>query len=145
MINKIVHINGLVDENDIKTALRTHGDDVVAGLPCPITDYNYETQEGKINPHATRFTLKNGQYFSVFHVKPIYYETLEGLWRPLSEVTNGFGNTWIDFKADWHTKMHPRYMGWLIKRAEILKKKSGLTIPSPYHTVTVEKTEVLFQ
>jgi len=134
----MIHINGKADQNDVEKILKKHKlEDIVSVQPCPYSNYDHETKTGKINPTTTRFMLADGSYVSIFHVKPIYYETLEGQWRPLSEVTIGFGNTWIDFRGDWHTKMHPRYMNWLLKRAELLKGKDRLKVSTP-SPVTVE-------
>lgn len=130
----MIHINGKADQNDISKVLKHHKEeDIAAVQPCP------RNEDGKINPHATKFILKNGQYVSIFHVKPVYYETLDGQWRPMEEVAHGFGNCWIDFKADWADKMHPRYMAWLVKRASFFKQ-SDIKIRSPYgYPITIEQ------
>lgn len=126
----MIHINGLADQNDIAKVLKKYKEeDIISVMPCPRGEGN------KINPHVTRFMLKTGEYLSVFHVKPIYYETLDFKWRPLSEVTTGYGNKWIDFRGDWHEKMHPRYMNWLLKRLELISGKPEIAKPS---TITVE-------
>lgn len=142
----MIHINGKADPNDIAHVLRHQKEeDVVSAQPCPISDYDAEKKKGKINPHVTKFALANGQFCSVFHVKPIYYEALDGTWRPMDEVAIGFGNTWIDFKGDWHTKMHPRYMEWLMKRMELLHGK-GIKVAeaTPYGVpITVEQEELV--
>lgn len=145
----MIHINGYADPNDVLHAMKAakkQGLELVSAQPCPYSDFDPKKAEGKINPHVTKFQLSNGQFISVFHVKPIYYETHKGQWRPMSEVAHGFGNHWIDFKADWHEKMHPRYMQWLIKRAEILKTPDKLKIPTQYWPygvpITIEKEPV---
>jgi hypothetical protein len=143
----MIHLNGQANANDIEHIIRTTGiseEDIVVAEPCPISDYDAETNEGKINPHVTRFTFRDGQKASVFHIKPIYYETTDGQWRPMEEVTHGFGNTWIDFRADWQDKIHPRYMSWLIKRAQLFSH-SDLKIPTPYGVpITVEQRELIY-
>ena len=137
----MIHINGKADQNDIdKVLMHNKLEDIVAVQPCPRGD------ENKINPHVTKFMLKNGQNVSIFHVKPIYYETKDGAWRPMEEVTLGFGNTWIDFKGDWADKMHVRYMSWLQKRMDLLHKPKGINIAvkTPYGApITVEQKELV--
>jgi hypothetical protein len=44
-------------------------------------------EKGKINPQVTMAVREDGKFVSVFHVKPVYYETSTGHWRPLKEVT----------------------------------------------------------
>jgi hypothetical protein len=138
----MIHINGKADPNDIAKVLKKHKEeDIISVQPCPYTDYDHKAKTGKINPHLTRFMLKDGTYVGIFHIKPIYYETLEGNWRPMEEVTIYHGNKRLDFKGDWHEKMHPRYMDWLIKRAELLKAKDKISVATPSY-VTVEGEEV---
>lgn len=140
----MIHINGKADENDIAYFTERHGE-AVAVQPCPYSDYDHDTNTGKINPHVTRFTLPDGRFVAVFHVKPIYYETLDGQWRPLSEVTHGFGNHWIDFRSDWYTKMSARYMEWLVKRAKLLNSEERINIPTPYGVpITIDQKEYVY-
>lgn len=116
------HLRGLCDDNDIAYITERHGEPV-AGLPCP-------KKNGKINPQATMFQLADGKLATVFHVKPIYYETHNGDWRPMSEIANGFGNKWIDLKPDWAEKCTMRYLTWLLKRMELVRGQ--LNIPTPF-------------
>lgn len=116
------HLQNKCDENDIRF-IKEKGMNPVAFISCPEKD-------GKINPHVTRFLLEDGKITDVFHVKPIYYETIDGYWRPMDEIANGFGNKWIDLKADWAERCSLRYMTWLLKRMEIVRGK--LKIPTPF-------------
>lgn len=91
-------------------------------------------EDGKINPHLTRLYLGGNQFLSIFHVKPVYYETLAGTWRPLSEVTSHHGNKNIVFTWEGFKKVHPRYVSWLQKRCELIGGKLlvGSVALSPY-------------
>jgi len=113
-----------IDQNDLDYIQRTGNQAVVGATPCPINP------DGKINPNVTRFHNIDGSYTSVVHIKPVYYETIYETWRPLSEITTHHGNHRIDFIADWDKFMHPRYLSWLIKRAELIN--GTITIPSPF-------------
>lgn len=103
----------LADRNDIFFASareRIHGI-----TPCPI-----DPETGKINPQTTRFFLKDGRLMDVTHIKPVYYETRDCKWRPLSEVTAHHGNHKIVLDPKALEVMHPRYFKWLQKRQIIL-------------------------
>lgn len=116
----------LVDHNDLKR-IREKGINPIGFVPCPRGD------KGKINPHVTQFVLADGRLVSRFHIKPIYYETLDGFWRPLSEITSFHGNRFITLNHLATFKAHPRYLNWLEKRCELIGGK--LTYPnilSPY-------------
>lgn len=90
---------------------------------------------GKVNPQITQVYIGDNTVVSVFHIKPIYYETYDGHWRPISEITTYYGNHKIEFTKNWW-KVHPRYMAWLEKRMRIINGKilipSLFNIPSPY-------------
>lgn len=101
------------DKNDIQFAV-DRGYKPLGWVP------GLKDASGKINPHVTRFYLGRNSYYSVFHVKPIYYETISGYWRPLSEVTRYHGNKKIVFTLDGAMKVHPRYFDWLVKRAKLI-------------------------
>lgn len=95
-----------------------------------------EHKTGKINPHATVVEFVTGEIGAVLHVKPVYYETMYGTWRPISEVTTYAGNHKIIFNEFWW-KVHPRYMQWLEKRMILLNGRIAIpsifsAIPSPY-------------
>jgi len=120
-----------LDTNDIKH-IKECFDNVIGGTPCPIGE------GGKINPHVSKFALADGRAVSVFHVKPIYYLHKCGGWRPMEEVAEGFGNTWIDLKSDWNKKMDEKYLSWLLKRMKLVRGK--LNIPSPYNIKVAGKT-----
>lgn len=127
-----------IDEKDYEYALKQNKD-IVYALPSPIQD------SGKINPHVSRFYQKDLLHITdVFHVKPIYYETIYGAWRPMDEVAYGFGNHWINLKEDWDKKMSLRYLNWLIKRMELIN--GSITIPSVFKStpIVVNKSTILF-
>lgn len=111
------------DTNDLK-----HAEERINGIVGWLPDVRGE--KGKINPHMTRFVNKNNQFVDVFHVKPIYYETLSGHWRPLSEVTSYHGNRKLAFTLSGLSKVHPRYINWLEKRMEILN--GVIEVESPW-------------
>lgn len=94
-----------------------------------------DQKTGKINPQVTQVHLGGNTFASLFHVKPVYYETYTGHWRPLSEVTVHHGNHKIEFNNDWW-KVHPRYMAWLDKRMQLINGQllipSLYSIPTPY-------------
>lgn len=117
-----------LDGNDLKHILDTAGQPIVA-VPCPVVD-------GRINPHVTRFYMEDGKITDVFHVKPIYYETLDGKWRPLSEVTDGFGNTWMNLIPDWDKKMSIRYLIWLLRRMDMIGGHINIPTFEGYRPVT---------
>lgn len=108
----LIEINGVVDENDYDHVVRL-GHTIVEARPAP-------KKGDKINPHCSRFILSNGQVADVFHVKPIYYADKNENWRPMSEIADEFGNHYIKLKADWKTKMHPKFLRWISKRMELL-------------------------
>lgn len=116
------HLQGQVDQNDIDYITQRYGAPVL-GLPCP-------WKNGKIHPHVSRFLLANGKQADVVHVKPIYYETIDGKFRPLSEVTSYHGNRRIDLLPDWDTKMSLPYLRWLLRRMEIIGGKVSIPFPS---------------
>lgn len=107
------YIRGVPDLEDVAHVVTRLGDPVSAE-PCPIG------KGGKINPHVTRFKMRNGQSVSVFHVKPVYYEALDGSWRPMKEVALHHGNKHIDLVPDWDKKMSLAYLRWLIGRSTLL-------------------------
>lgn len=72
-----------------------------------------------IHPHVTRAYTESG-LVSVFHIKPIYYETHWNTWRPLSEICTHHGNKKITLKPEAIQLMSPRFMVWLQKRQRIL-------------------------
>jgi hypothetical protein len=119
-----------IDTNDLEYAERLHGK-LVGWIPGAI---NQET--GKINPHVTQGVREDGKFVSVFHIKPVYYETSTGHWRPLSEVTLHHGNHSIILNENWW-KVHPRYLNWLDKRCkliggQLLMLSSFKSYPTPY-------------
>lgn len=86
-------------------------------------------KDGRILPHVTQFNLEDGKSVSVFHVKPIYYETKSGHWRPISEICLYHGNSRIVLNENWRNAS-PRFIEWLIKRQAVLG--SELLLPTPF-------------
>lgn len=76
---------------------------------------------GYINPHVTRAYYVDGLQTSIFHIKPVYYEALDGAWRPLEEITVQHGNRNIIIEKWWKTT--PRYIDWLSKRCNLIGGK----------------------
>lgn len=122
----------LIDHNDI-FFLREHGHNPIGWQPCPISE------DGHINPQVTKTLLDNGQCATVFHVKPVYYETIYETWRPLSEVTSYHGNKKIIIPYEKLELIHPRFLNWLSKRQRLLG--SELLITSPYTNKLIGLTE----
>ena len=102
-----------VDYNDLHDALRLGNTEYVGATPAP-----QDKKTGKINPQVTKLHKKDGSSTSIFHIKPVYYETLSGHWRPLSEVCSFHGNHKV--VMDGWQKVHPRYINWLQKRMELI-------------------------
>jgi hypothetical protein len=78
---------------------------------------------------------------SVFHVKPIYYLHRNGQWRPLAEVTAHHGNRTIALNDNW-TLMHPSFLKWLMRRAELLQ--GSVLLPFPDLRTVREGVEMHF-
>ena len=118
-----------IDINDLEFAEKRYGK-LIGWVPGAIDE------KGKINPQVTKGVREDGKFVSVFHVKPVYYETPTGHWRPLSEVTLHHGNHKIVMNENWW-KVHPRYLNWLDKRCkliggELLIPSSIRSYPTPY-------------
>lgn len=96
--------------------------------------------DGQINPHATSFCLGDTTFLSVFHVKPVYFETRGGAWRPLSEITSKHGNREIVLNRNW-VKAHPRYIEWLTKRQSILGQE--LKLPTPFGELDAKYASII--
>lgn len=111
-----------VDINDRKTIQRL-GYKNARFIGCPRGD------KGEINPHVATFHLGGDRFVSVIHVKPVYFETLQGYWRPLSEITSHHGNQLITLNKYWR-RASIQYVDWLIKRQAILGQK--LSLPTPF-------------
>lgn len=115
-----------IDLNDVKYVEERFGLTIEA-LPCPIDE-----KTGKINPQVSRFRVlggKPGEYISLFHVKPIYYETVGFAWRPMYEVCSHYGNRLVIFKHEDLPKIHPRFIDWLNKRMKLINGKILVTSP----------------
>ncbi len=127
-------MNHQIDINDREFLEKKYGK-LTTWVPGAI-----DQKTGKINPQVTQVYLGGTTFASLFHVKPVYYETYTGHWRPLSEVTVHHGNHKIEFNSDWW-KVHPRYMAWLEKRMQLIGGK--LLIPSLFQDVPSPYTGVL--
>lgn len=103
-----------VDPNDLNF-IKEKGYLPVGWVPCP------RGEDGKINPQVTQFDLGKGKFVSVFHVKPVYYETVNLTWRPLEEVCVYHGNRKIVLSNLALERMHPRFMAWLQKRQDLIE------------------------
>lgn len=102
-----------IDSNDVKYAI-DHKFEIVGWQPG--------VRDGQhIKPHVTRFLLRDGRVLDVNHIKPIYYETKNGTWRPMSEVCTYSGNKNILLKPEALQFMSPRFMNWLAVRQRILR------------------------
>ena len=109
-------LNGQIDTNDLQYVYKLRHEMPIFAIPCP-----KKNGDPRIKPNTSRFFFKDGTVTDVFHVKPIYYQTLNGDWRPLSEVTYGFGNHWAILKEDFASKIHPSFLRWWMKRMELIK------------------------
>lgn len=111
---------GLIDTHDYAFVRQRFGKPDCA-LPAPIVNH-------RINPHVSVFQC-HGKQISVFHVKPVYYLHRNGQWRPFEEVTVSHGNRAIALNDNW-TLIHPSYLKWLMRRAELLEGQVLLPFPA---------------
>lgn len=100
-----------VDHNAIKYA-KSRGLNPVGWVPVLV-------KNGIQAFNATRLLLDNGKWYSVILEKPVYYETIEGYIRPLSEITEHYGNKTITLSDNWR-KASNRYVDWLARRQNLL-------------------------
>lgn len=139
MIN--TYKKGVIDGNDLRYAQERIGREIIGAIPAPISIYESGEHKGKekINPHVTRFELKQTlldkirgrkRFADLLHVKPIYYLDVNGEWRPLTQVTTYLGNKRIDLIPEWDRYIDLRYLNWLLKRMELIG--GTINIPSPY-------------
>lgn len=103
-----------VDPNDLNF-IKERGYMPCGWVPCP------RGEGGKINPQVTQFKLDETKSVSVFHNKPVYYETVNYTWRPLEEVCEHHGNRKIILNELALERMHPRFMAWLQKRQQLIE------------------------
>jgi len=138
----MINLNGKIDDNDLQFVRERYGKPRF-GIPAPCwkkKDGSYKS----INPHESRFLMENGKFVSVFHVKPIYYATLQGLWRPLSEVASYYGNKrGMTLKEGWEQKMDMGYLVWYIKRLEAMKSQYGVAVSYPQTYRGIELSPVM--
>lgn len=105
-------------QNDLDT-VRAKGFNPIGFIP------GVRGEGGKINPQVTQFALGNNKYVSVFHVKPVYYETKWNTWRPLEEVCSYHGNRKIILNSLATELMHPRFLAWLESRQKLIRAGAG--------------------
>lgn len=105
-----------IDENDLTHVLKTRGERPIGWVTPSATN----NRRGVITPNTSKMYFKNSEFVSVVHVKPVYYETIIGTWRPLSEVCTHHGNKRIFLKPDALKVMSPRFLQWLSLRQRIL-------------------------
>jgi len=134
----MIEINGKIDTLDLEYLYKhVRKEDPIMAGPCP-------RKNGKINPQTTRFFWKNGQMTDVVHVKPIYYEALDGKWYSLRDVSYGFGNHWIHLKEDAMDRMTLRYLRWLMKRMELINGLVSFPFPKLGMKPIREGQEIFF-
>lgn len=109
-----------LDRNDVFFASRSAR--IRAARPAP---------NGK--PHVTRLYHHDGQVSDVFHVKPVYYQTKDGFWRPLSEIAAHHGNKRIVLKPNAMDKASTRYLLWLMNRQSILRGTLEFGYPNTFY------------
>lgn len=75
-----------------------------------------------------------GSFMREFHVKPIHYVGLDGMWHDLDEVTWYYGNKkGMILKPGWEEKIDRRYLHWYMKRQENMKGRGVImSVPSTY-------------
>lgn len=110
----MMQLRGVVDPKVLSFISDKKMGDIIAARPCPIG------LRGKINPHVTRFAHSDGRITDVFHVKPIYYEAVDGTWRPMSEIAAHHGNRDIILHPSAMRKATFRFRQWLMKRQALL-------------------------
>lgn len=126
-------LHSQIDANDLDHIIRIRKKIPVAALPCPII-------KGRIHPTTTVFFFADGTIAQVIHVKPIYYETLEETWRPISEIATHFGHKKIVLRNDWYNFAHPRFLMWWMKRMEIIGGKIAVTNPASVPVLATTST-----
>jgi hypothetical protein len=125
----MITLFGQIDKNDYEFVKERYGEPRFA-IPAPFIKKNGKYE--KISPHSSRFIYPDGQIREVFHIKPIYYATTDGQWRPLSEVASFYGNTrGMTLKEGWEEKMDFQYLIWYINRLDTMKSKYGIQVSFP--------------
>ncbi|OGT23553.1 MAG: hypothetical protein A2W47_04570 [Gammaproteobacteria bacterium RIFCSPHIGHO2_12_38_15] len=119
----------MIDENDLQFITKKYGKPLF-WQPAPMSIHKGRINKGlpKINPHLSRFFYKD-EIVDVNHIKPIYYQSWTGEWRPLYEVCHGYGNHWATLKDDWQNKIHLRFIQWWMKRMDLIKGKILFPFP----------------
>jgi len=83
-----------------------------------------------INPHVSRFWRDNGTVTDIYHVKPIYYERVDGQWRPLAEVAAHAGNKNIVLLPSAMQRCSFRFLLWLMGRQRVLGGSLSFNYPN---------------
>lgn len=133
-----------IDENDLLYVIERFGNPITS-QSAPVTRFENGEYKGqiKINPHISRFFFADGDVVDVFHIKPVYYQHIDGSWRPLSEVASYYGTRRIDLREDWDKHIDLNYLAWLLKYMKLMG--GNVSIPSPFvpkqHTpISLEKS-----
>ena len=116
-----------IDTNDLDF-IKAKGYNPIGWIPSA-----FDEVTGKINPHVTKMCLGGNNFISIFHSKPVYYETRSGNWRPLGEITKKHGNACIELNATWR-EAHPRFIEWLIQRQRLFGAE--LLLPTPFGSIS---------
>ena len=81
-----------------------------------------EIKELRTYNSKTFRTTKSGEFKREFHIKPIHYLAVDGLWRELDEVASYFGNrAGMTLKLDYWKHMDFNYLIWYIKRQMLIR------------------------
>lgn len=117
-------IGGVVDVNDYEYVVKHFGEPLI-GISAP-------RKTRKINPQCSKFVLKLWKHgvdlLYLFHVKPIYYYSINCEWRPMTEIAYHLGHHKVLLKENWVNYIHPSFLLWWIKRMNLIKGK--LEIPN---------------
>lgn len=130
----MITLRGVIDENDLRYVQTRFGEPLI-GIPAP--------GEG-INPHISRF-LVGGKTIDIFHVKPVYYATPTGEWRPFYEVASYYGNRrGLVLKEGWENKIDFGYLVWYQRRLSLIKGRGiRFTVQQGAHIKPLEQPVIL--
>lgn len=124
-----------MDPNDIEHVHRL-GFKPVAAIPCSL-------RKGHFNPCVSQFYLGDDRCLSLFHIKPIYYERVDGEFRPISEVATYHGNKKITLNSSWQ-KIHPKFLMWLLRRQDLIGGEVSIPITASRFLPIHEGVEIHF-
>jgi hypothetical protein len=117
----------MTDANDLAFIREATSRRIVREIPAP------RGGNAVINPHVSRFVFDDGGCADLFHVKPVYYETKRGNWRPLSEISVHHGNKKIILMPSSVERMSWRFMFWLMKRQRLLGSALRFGLPRGHY------------